>query len=55
MAVPSLRHRAGKIEIDNRERQAKARVKEEGEAKPLAKEEHDARLEMLKNLGLLKK
>lgn len=54
MAVPSARHRAGKIEIDNKERERKKQVKEIKQ-EPVSKEEHDARLEMLKGLGLMKK
>ncbi len=53
MAVPSSRHRAGKIEIDNKQREAKKKLVELEEEKVSA-EEHENRLKMLKELGLVK-
>lgn len=59
MGVASFRRQAGMNEIKNKERlvreQLKARQEAEGE-KPaeVSPEEHNKRLEMLKNLGILK-
>jgi len=59
MVVPSYRHRAGKVAIENRQRQIKEEQKKlednfKQNQKPVSKEEHEGRLKKLKELGLLK-
>ncbi len=54
MAVPSLRRRAGMTEIENKERKLRETIKKD-EPKEVSKEEHDKRVNLLKDLGLLKK
>ncbi len=50
MAVPTRRHRAGALEIKNKNRVER---KDEPEEK-ISDEEHKARMDMLKSLGLVK-
>ncbi|MEK6850796.1 MAG: hypothetical protein AABX85_04430 [Nanoarchaeota archaeon] len=52
MAVPSSRHRAGKIEIDNKEREAKKKLAEV-KKNEITPEEHEERLQALKDAGIL--
>ncbi|MDO8460045.1 MAG: hypothetical protein Q7S74_02980 [Nanoarchaeota archaeon] len=56
MAVPSSRRRAGKLEIDNKARQIKEEVKkrEASNEEKITQEEHEARMKILKDLGLVK-
>ena len=59
MVVPSYRHRAGKMEIENKKRQIKQELEEREKEfkqsqKPISDEEHKLRLEKLKEIGLLK-
>ena len=57
MAVPPLRRRVGKIEIDNKERKIKEelnkRLKNE-KKENITPEEHEARIKKLREIGLLK-
>lgn len=50
MAVPSRRHRAGALEIKNKNRVERKKEEEE----KISEDEHKARLDMLKSLGLVK-
>jgi len=57
MATPPLRRRAGMIEIKEKERKVREeirnrRVNEKSEE--ISKDEHEERLKMLKELGLVK-
>lgn len=57
MVVPSFRHRAGAIEINNRlikEREEKKRNSESEKKEVVSEEEHKKRIEKLKELGLIK-
>ena len=55
MATPSLRHRAVKIDIDNKARLIREQLKNRKEAKQeISPEEHEKRLKMLKELGIVK-
>lgn len=56
MAVPSRRHKAGAREIRNREsRQAEEkRNSEKSEDHKISQEEHEARLKVLRDMGLIK-
>jgi len=49
MAIPSRRLRAGKIDIDN-----KGRFAEKEEEKQITPEEHEERLKILRDMGILK-
>ena len=53
MAVPSRRYRAGKVDIDNKEIERKKNAFKE-EKKEITPEEHEARLNVLKAMGLIK-
>lgn len=57
MAVPSLRHRAGKLEIQEKERKAREEARQKAgnvKKEEITPEEHEARLKLLKELGLVK-
>lgn len=59
MVRPSYRHRAGYIEIKNKNRQVKEESKKiedilKEKEKTISDEEHKQRIEKLKELGLLK-
>ncbi len=58
MAVAPLRRRAGMNEIKNKERKMREELKQNAEnqkpEEPISEDEHNKRLEMLKNLGILK-
>ena len=59
MAVPPLRRRAGKVEIDNKERRAREELEarkeaEGGKDESISEEEHNRRLEMLRGIGVLR-
>jgi len=57
MAVASLRRRIGQTEIQNKERRLREELRERGaNEKPveISEEDHKKRLELLKNLGILK-
>ena len=56
MAVPSLRSRsnANKWDAINKQRAEANKPQEEKKEEPISEEEHKKRLEMLKNLGILK-
>ena len=57
MAVASLRRRAGKIAIDNKDRAVREQLKlreENSKKEELSPEEHQRRLDLLKTLGLVK-
>jgi len=55
MAVAPLRRRAGKIEIDLKEKRLNEQLKlrEEKPVEPISEEEHNRRLEMLRSMGLI--
>lgn len=53
MAVPSSRHRAGKIEIDNKERETKKRFAD-AKKDEITPREHEERLQALRDAGILK-
>ncbi len=53
MAVPNRRYRAGKVDIVNKEIERKKNAFKE-EKKEITPEEHQARLQILKDLGLVK-
>lgn len=54
MTVPSLKHRAVKIEIDNRRRKERANQEQTTMPvdKPITEEEHQKRLAILKEQGI---
>lgn len=52
MAVPPRRRRAGKIDIDNKARGSRKSLPEEEQE--ITPEEHEERLKVLKDAGLLK-
>ena len=57
MAVAPLRRRAGRIEIENKERKIKEEIKsskENTKEEKISEEEHQSRLDKLKEIGLLK-
>ncbi|MEK6893703.1 MAG: hypothetical protein AABX07_05890 [Nanoarchaeota archaeon] len=57
MAIPSSRRRAGKVDIENRQKELKDELrkrKEREKEKQLTPEEHEARLKALKEAGLIK-
>jgi hypothetical protein len=51
MGVPPRRRRAGKIDIDNKKRGDKTTVAEE---KPVTPEEHEERMKLLREAGIIK-
>lgn len=53
MAVPSRRHRSGLVDIKNKEIERKKNAFKE-EKKEITPEEHEARLKVLRDLGLVK-
>ncbi len=57
MAVAPLRRRAGRIEIDNRQSKIEAELRERDSNKPkeiITPEEHEKRMNLLKQIGILK-
>jgi hypothetical protein len=57
MAVPPSRRNAGKIDIANKERKIREELKareDKKNEKPISEEEHNKRMELLKNLGFIK-
>ena len=56
MAIPPLRRRAGMIEIKEKERKAREEAKKSKEVlkKEVSPEEHETRLKILREMGLLK-
>lgn len=56
MAVPSLRNRSNKNRWDaiNKQRAEASKPQEEKKEEPLSEEEHKKRVELLKQLGILK-
>ncbi len=53
MAVPSRRYRAGKVDIDNKAIERREKAKKEV-VKEVTPEEHEARLKVLKEMGIIK-
>ena len=54
MAVPSRKNRMMQKIMKNQERD-KAKLKTKAKSQEVSSEEHEKRLEMLKNMGLIKK
>ncbi len=54
MAVPPRNRKAGKIEIDNKERELKEKAKKNNKKTEVTSEEHEKRLNILKDMGILK-
>lgn len=57
MAVPPLRRRVGMNEIKEKERKAREELRKrqkEGKVEDVSKEEHEQRLNLLKEIGVLK-
>ncbi len=57
MAVAPLRRRAGKTDIDNRQRKTREELKKRQEKEKKAEitpEDHEERMEKLRELGLIK-